>query len=357
MEKIKVAIIGCGNISDIYFKNLKTFDNIELVCCADLVEEKSKAQAEKYEVACCSVEEIMANKEIGIIVNLTTPQGHYPVAKAAIENGHSVYNEKPLTMSVEQGKELIALAKSKGLRLGGAPDTFMGAGIQTCRKLIDEGAIGKPLSFTAFMMCGGHESWHPAPEFYYKIGGGPLLDMGPYYLTALANLLGGFDSVQCVATTPHKQRTITSKPKNGEIIEVETPTHINGLITCKSGAVGTLITSFDVKKHSMPNIEIYGTEGSITVPDPNCFDGKVKLFKAGKKEWEEVALVEDYSENSRGLGVSDMANAIINGGDFKADHRLTFHVLETMYALLEAGETGEKVKVTSECEKPEKFYK
>ena len=356
MKRIKTAIVGCGNISDIYFKNLQKFDNIELVCCSDIIESKAQSQAEKYSVKQYTVEQVMADESIGIIVNLTTPQGHYPVAKAALENSHSVYNEKPLAMSLEQGSELIALAKAKGLKLGGAPDTFMGAGIQTCRKLIEEGAIGKPLSFTAFMMCPGHESWHPNPEFYYKAGGGPLLDMGPYYLTALVNLLGGFESVQCVASKAYEQRLITSEPKNGKTIDVETPTHITGILTTMSGATGVLITSFDVRKHSMPNIQIYGTEGTITVPDPNIFGGEVRLFKAGAEDWGVVDLIEGYPENSRGLGVSDMANAILNDTSFRADEQITYHVLETMFALFEASEKGCEVRLKSACEKPEKFY-
>jgi len=357
MKNVKVAIVGCGNISDIYMKNLKAFDGVELVCCADLDDAKAAAQAEKYSIGKCSVDDILSNPAIEIVLNITHPAGHYGVAKAALKAGKSVYNEKPLTLTLKEAKELIKLAEAGGLMLGGAPDTFMGAGIQTCRKLIDKKAIGKPLSFTAFMMCSGHESWHPNPEFYYQIGGGPLFDMGPYYLTALINLLGGFDYVQSVTAMGYKQRTITSKPKYGKKINVETPTHINGILVTKSGAVGTLITSFDVRKHSMPNIEIYGTEGTIKVPDPNCFGGEVKLFRAGAADWEVVPLVDGCPENSRGLGVCDMAKAILKGKNFRPDHRITYHVLETMHAMLESGEKQRAVKLKSTCERPEKFYK
>lgn len=356
MKKVKVAIIGCGNISDIYITNLKKFDNTDLVCCADLNVPAAAEKAQKHSIKHCLVDEVFGDKDISIIVNLTPPAAHYDVARKSLKSGKSVYNEKPLCIELEQADELVKIAEEKGLKLGGAPDTFMGAGIQTCRKLIDDGAIGKPLSFTAFMMSHGVETWHPNPEFYYQWGGGPLFDMGPYYLTALVNLIGGFDYVQSTTTKGFEQRKITSQPKNGKIIDIEVPTHINGLLVSKSGAAGVLITSFDVWKHTMPFIEIHGTEGSLKVPDPNFFGGEVKLFKAGASEWEIVPLVQGYPENSRGLGVSDMAKSITEGGSFRADNRITYHVLETMHALIKAGKDKCAVAIKSQCDKPAKFY-
>jgi predicted dehydrogenase len=202
------------------------------------------------------------------------------------------------------------------------------------------------------MMSRGVEKWHPNPEFFYKVGGGPLLDMGPYYLTALVNLVGGFEYVQSVAVKGFQQRLVKSQPKFGTVIDVETPTHINGLLVCKSGVVGTLTTSFDVHKHSMPWIEIYGSDGTLSVPDPNTFGGKVRLFREDAEDWETVPLIDGYPENSRGLGIHDMANAVITGGSFRADSSLTFHVLETMHAMLKAGECGCKVGLKSFCERP-----
>jgi predicted dehydrogenase len=248
MKKVKVGIIGCGNISGIYLKNCtQTFEILEVAACADLIHERAQAQAREYGVPkACSVEELLQDPKIEIVLNLTTPKAHYEVSKAALEAGKHVYVEKPLAVAREDGQAILELAKSKNLLVGCAPDTFLGAGLQTCRKLIDDGWIGEPVAATAFMTCHGHESWHPDPEFYYEIGGGPMLDMGPYYLTALISLLGPVDRVTGSSRITFPERTITSQPKYGKQIKVETPTHIAGVIDFASGAVGTIITSFDV---------------------------------------------------------------------------------------------------------------
>jgi predicted dehydrogenase len=268
---------------------------------------------------------------IEIILNITTPQSHYSVCRLALESGKHVYVEKPLSLEFEDGLQLRALAKEKGLLLGGAPDTFLGAGIQTCRKLIDNDFIGRPVGATAFMLCHGHESWHPSPEFYYKKGGGPMFDMGPYYLTALVTLIGRVCEVSGMAATSFPERTITSAPKFGTRVEVEVPTHVCGLLRFENGAVGNIITSFDTWNSTLPRIEIYGTLGTLIVPDPNRFGGPVLLSTLDGGGFREIPLTHGYAENSRGIGVSDMAACILDGRtDNRASGDLAAHVLEIM---------------------------
>ena len=354
MKKTKIGIIGCGAISGIYFQNCNgNFQNLEVAACADLDMSRAKVQAEKYGVAkACTVDELLADPEIQIVVNLTVPKAHASVAIAALKAGKNVHGEKPLSINRADAKAILALAKKKGLRVGSAPDTFLGAGIQTCRKLIDDGWIGRPVSCTAFMQCAGHESWHPSPEFYYEMGGGPMLDMGPYYLTALVNLLGPVKRVTGSTQSAFKTRTITSKPKFGKIVPVETPTHIAGVMDFASGVVGTIITSFDVVAHHLPNIEIHGTEGSLQVPDPNCYGGPVRIFRRGMKEWQDVPLTHGYAENSRGIGVADMALAIRQKRPHRANGDLAYHVLDLMLSFREASEAGRHIAIKSTCERP-----
>jgi predicted dehydrogenase len=353
MKKTKIGIIGCGNISGIYCQAGKTFENIEIKACADLDIERARSRAKEYGIPnVFTVDEILADKEIAIIVNLTIPRAHYSVAKAALAAGKSVYNEKPLAIERAEGAELLAIAGKKNLRVGGAPDTFLGAGLQTCRKLIDDGAIGAPIGATAFMMCHGHESWHPDPEFYYKVGGGPMFDMGPYYLTALVSLMGPVKRVAGTTRITFPERTITSAPKNGTKIKVDVPTHVAGLLDFVNGATATIVTSFDVWRANLPPIEIYGTEGSLGVPDPNGFGGPVRLHRKGEKDWTEVPLSHVYDQNSRGLGVADMAAAIAGARPHRASGELTFHVLDIMHALHESSDAGRHLVLASSCVQP-----
>jgi len=351
--KTKIGVIGCGNISGIYLQADKVFEILDTVACADIVMEKARAQAEKHHIArACTVDELLGDPEIEIVVNLTIPNAHYEVAMAAVAAGKSVHNEKPLTITREQGKALLAAAKAKGVRVGGAPDTFLGGGIQTCRKLIDDGWIGEPIGATAFMTCHGHESWHPAPEFYYKVGGGPMFDMGPYYLTALVNLMGPVQQVSGATRVTFPTRTITSQPLHGTIVEVEVPTHVVGTLEFANGAVGTIITSFDVWAAELPRIEIYGTEGTLSVPDPNTFGGPVRVRRAGASEWSEIPLTHGYAENSRGIGVADMAYALHSGRPHRANGDLAYHVLDIMHAIHDAADAGQRVTLESTCERP-----
>lgn len=355
MDKIKVGIIGCGNISGIYFKMMReVYNNIlDLSACADLDLARAKAKATEHPgVKALTVKKLLADPEIKIVVNLTIPKAHYKVALKALKAGKHVYGEKPLTITRAQGRRLLALAKAKNLLIGNAPDTFLGGGIQTCRKLIDDGVIGEPVAATAFMMCHGHEGWHPDPEFYYQVGGGPMFDMGPYYLTALVNLLGPVKRVTGSARISFPTRTITSAKKNGTVVLVEVPTLVAGIMDFANGAVGTIITSFDVWAHTLPCIQIHGSEGSLEVPDPNGFGGVVKIRKASDKEWSEVSLTH-VADINRGTGVADMAYSILRPGrPHRASGELAFHVLDIMHAFHDASAKGKHMIVKSTCERP-----
>ncbi len=339
MEKIKVGIIGCGNISGIYLKNLTgIMEHAQLVACADLDQERANEKAKEFGIQAMTVKEILESPDIKIIVNLTIPKAHAEVNLAAIQAGKSVYVEKPFANTLEDGMKVLALAKEKGVLVGGAPDTFLGAGIQTCKQLIEAGEIGTPVAASAVMLCHGHESWHPNPDFYYQPGGGPMFDMGPYYITALVELMGSVRRVSGSARISMPTRTKTTEVNFGQKIEVEVPTHISGVMDFESGAIGTITTSFDVWAHNLPCIEIYGTEGSISVPDPNTFDGPVKVKRFDEAEWREVEITLPYSENSRGLGVDGMAKALLTGVKHKASGDLAFHVLEVMHGFYSSSE-------------------
>ena len=354
MEPVKVGVVGCGKICGIYFKNMcRVFDNLEVVACADLDMSRAQASAAEYpRVRAVSVDELLQDPAIDIVVNLTVPKAHYEVSMRAVEAGKSVYAEKPMTLTREEGLALLEAAKARGVLVGNAPDTFLGAGLQTCRQLMDEGVIGAPVGAVAFMLCRGHERWHPDPEFYYEVGGGPVFDMGPYYLTALVSLLGSVKRVTGATRMTFPERTITSEKKKGKIIPVEVPTHVAGVMDFESGAIGTMLMSFDVWAHALPRIELYGTEGSMNVPDPNGFGGPIQIKLAGAEVWEDVPGERAYGENTRGLGVADMACAIRSGRGHRANGELSYHVLDIMHAVHEASDRGQHVTLESRCERP-----
>lgn len=352
---VNVGIIGCGNISGIYFENLiNLFQNTNVFACADINLQAAKNASEKWNVPVFSVDEMLASPDIQIILNLTTPDAHFDLCKRALKSGKNVYVEKPLSLTFEQGCELVELASSKGLLLGCAPDTFLGGGIQTCRKLIDDDFIGEPIGATAFMMCHGHESWHPSPEFYYKVGGGPMFDMGPYYLTTLVFLMGSVTEVAGLTNKTFEKRTITSQPKYGQIIDVEVPTHVMGLLRFKNGGIGNIITSFDVWNSTLPRIEIYGTKGTLIVPDPNTFGGPVLLSTLDGSGFKEIPLTHIYTENCRGLGVADMAQCILeNRTNNRASGLLANHVLEIISAIHTASDQKILYQMKTKVSKPE----
>lgn len=350
---VNVGVIGCGNISGIYLEAGKKFDILNIVGCADLDLERARAQAAKYDVPWAgSVEDLLANPEVELIINLTVPQAHASIALAAVQAGKHIYNEKPLTIERAEARQLLELAEARGLRVGCAPDTFLGGGLQTCRKLIDEGAIGTPVGATAFMMSRGVERWHPNPNFYYQPGAGPMFDMGPYYLTALTTMLGPVKRVTGSAQISFPERLIYSQPHAGEIIKVTTPTLISGVFDFASGAVGTIITTFDVWYAELPRIEIYGSEGTLSVPDPNTFGGPVRLRRMGEQQWSEIPIEHGYTENSRGLGVADMAYGIHNGRAHRASGQLAYHVLDLMHAFLDSSREGRHIMIESTMERP-----
>jgi predicted dehydrogenase len=348
---VKVGIVGCGNISNAYFKGCQYFsDFVRIVACSDLDVSRAEAKAKEWDIPlACDVPTLLSNPEIEIVVNLTIPKAHGEVAIAALEAGKSAYNEKPMALTRGEGRRMLALAREKGLRTGNAPDTFLGSGIQACRKLIDEGAIGKPVAATAFMMGHGHESWHPDPDFYYQPGGGPMFDMGPYYLTALVALLGPAKRVTGSAQISFPERTITSKPHYGETIHVNVPTHVAGVIDFENGAVVTIIQSFDVWAAPFPPITVFGSEGTLAAPDPNGFGGPVRLWREG--EWKDVPC--EYAGPGRGTGVADMAQAIRTGRKHRANGELAYHVLDMMHAFTDASETDRHISLESSCERPE----
>lgn len=349
----KIGIIGCGNISGIYFQAGKTFEILDIVACADMIPERAQARAAEFGVPrACTVDELLADPDIRIVVNLTIPLAHAEIALRTLEAGKCAYGEKPLACNRDDGKKIMDLAAQKKLLVGSAPDTFMGGGIQTCRKLIDDGWIGEPIGATAFMTCHGHESWHPDPEFYYKVGGGPMFDMGPYYLTALVNLLGPVKRVSGATRVTFPERLITSQPKYGTKIKVDVPTHVTGLLDFAGGAVGVIVQSFDVWAAELPRIEIYGTEGSLSVPDPNGFGGPVKLRRAGAAAWTEMPLSHGYADNARGIGVADMAYALRSGRKHRASGELAMHVLDIMQAVHESSDQGKHIELTTTCERP-----
>jgi predicted dehydrogenase len=350
--KVTVGVVGCGAISGAYFNWMKKFPILDVVACSDLLRDKAEARSKEFGVPrVMSVDELLADKGIDIVLNLTITQAHAPVNLAAIAAGKNVYVEKPLGIRREEGKAQMDAAAKKKVLVGCAPDTFFGGGAQTCRRLIDQGVIGEPVACTAFMCGHGHESWHPSPEFYYKKGGGPMFDMGPYYLTALVNMLGPISRVSGSTRITFPERTITSKPLYGKRIKVETPTHIAGTMDFASGAIGTIVMSFDTWRHHLPVIEVYGTEGTLVVPDPNGFGGPVGLRLKDQREWRDVELTHS-TDVGRGMGVADMAYAIAYKRANRASGALAYHVLDVMQSFEESSKSGRHVAIKSQCERP-----
>jgi predicted dehydrogenase len=353
MTPIKVGVVGCGVISGIYFQNLTRFGAVEVVACADLDPAMSQAVVDKYpSIKAVSTEELLGDPSIDIVLNLTQPKFHHEVMKAGVRAGKHVYGEKPLSVEYEDAVELMTLAGAAGVRVGCAPDTFLGAGIQTCRSLIDEGAIGEPVAASAFFTSHGVENWHPAPGFYYERGGGPMLDMGPYYMTALVNLMGPAKSVTGSVRATFPERTISSKPLSGTKIRVEVPTHVSGTVDFDSGAIATVLTTFDIWGAKLPFIEIYGSEGSLSVPNPNNFGDPVQILTRSSGEWRDVPYSRPFAENSRGVGVADMAASIAAGEPHRASGQLALHVLEILHAFGGSSDSGRRVDLTSTCDRP-----
>ncbi len=363
IKPVKTAIIGCGNISDIYLENAARWDILDLVACANRTLSRAQSQAKKFNVPHAKpIADVLADPEIELIINLTTPDVHAEIGLAALRAGKSVYNEKPLAISREDGRLLLQEAEMRGLLVGCAPDTFLGGGLQTGRQILDAGEIGTPVAAQAFMFIQGPEAWHPSPEFLFQVGAGPLFDIGPYYLTTLISLLGPIRRVTGSARTTYAERTIGSGPKQGQKFPVETPTHIASILDFSSGPVATLTTSFDVAVSAGAAINLYdvggalleiqGTAGTLCLPDPNMFGGPVRVRRLGEAAWREVPLTHGYTENGRCLGAADMAYALRTGRPHRANDELAYHVLDVMHAVLEASSSGQHIELTSSCERP-----
>ncbi|MDO3409504.1 Gfo/Idh/MocA family oxidoreductase [Saccharibacillus sp. CPCC 101409] len=354
MKRMKTGIIGCGNISAIYLQNLGASEWIEVTAVADRVPEKARERAAEFGVAtACTVEELLADESIELVINLTIPASHAAVALAAIEAGKHVYGEKPLAVSLEDAHLVLDEAKKRNLRVGCAPDTFLGAGVTTARRAIEEGLIGRPVAGTAFMLGGGPEGWHTDPEFFYAYGGGPMFDMGPYYLTALVNLLGPIHRVSASTGIQIPDRFIGSGPKAGTPISVQTPTHLAGTLDFAGGPIVTMIMSFDVRGATeLPRMEIYGTAGTLSLPDPNFFGGDVRLRRAGSDNWEKVDPVFESARNERGLGVEDMVKCIREERRHRASGELAYHVLETMHAFMRSSADSRHITLDSSYKVP-----
>lgn len=355
-SKTKIGVIGCGQISTAYLKASETFDNIKVTACADINMEAAKAKAEEYSIKAVTVDELLADPEIEIVINLTIPKVHAEIAIRTLEAGKHAYAEKPLAISTEEGRKVLELAKAKGLRVGCAPDTFLGGGQQTARKLIEDGWIGKPISGTAVVMgCGPERYYHKAPAFFYELGGGPMFDLGVYYLTALVNLLGPAKGVSALVTKGFDYRVTGPQGlKPYEKLPVNVPTHYSGTIEFQNGTLITLLSSFDTWKHSHKPIEIYGTHGSLQVPDPNTFGGPVRVAIGDQRavEWSDCPITHQYTEQMRSIGAADMAKAIKTGRKHRASGELAFHVLDIMESFEKSSNTRKYIELESTCEQP-----
>lgn len=367
-----VGVIGCGTISGIYMQNMSRFPRLKLVACTDIREEAAQSAAARHGISARGVDGLLASPDVDVIVNLTVPAAHFAVSQAALSAGKHVFSEKPLCIEPEHGRALLAEAEGRRLMLGCAPDTFLGAAGRLARELIDTGKIGRVLSGTCFLMSHGMEHWHPDPEFLFKPGGGPILDMAPYYLAALVNLIGPVASVQARTSTGFAERIVTADgPRTGHAIKVETPTTAMALIRFASGADIVFAMSWDVWKHGHSPIELYGTEGSLRVPDPNFFGGAVEYTERGgdwisidssgrpfgRPNWRSPAWPATTPDraNYRCLGVAELAGAVSHGGPHRSSGALASHVLDAMHAILRAGEHGGEVEVKSRVERPAVF--
>lgn len=352
-DALRVGLVGAGRISGAYLSTLPRLPGLALTRIADIDVERARVAARQVPGAVAVVPgELYAADDVDLVLNLTIPKAHAQVALDAIAAGKHVYNEKPLSLGTSQARDLLAAAEHAGVRIGCAPDTVLGTGVQTARAALDAGEIGLPVAAAAFMTTPGHELWHPAPEFYYQPGGGPLLDMGPYYLTALVTLLGPVRRVIGMSAAAHETRIVGSGPRAGERFAVEVPTHVTGVLEHTGGALTTLMMSFDVWHARLPRIEVYGTEGSLSVPDPNGFAGTVRIARARQDAWSDLPERGGYQNAARGYGVADMARAIAGGTAHRAAGELAYHVLDVMESMLASAQAGLAVEITSSCARP-----
>lgn len=362
-KKLGVGIIGCGNISTAYLSLAPLFRGIEVRACADINSVAAKLKAKEFGVRAESVDGLLAAGDIDIVVNLTVPAAHYDVSKQVVDAGKHVYSEKPFVLSVQEGRDLAKRAASRNVRVGSAPDTFLGGSHQQVRHLIDSSRVGRITSGTCHVMSHGMQHWHPNPDFFFKPGAGPVLDVGPYYVTNLIQLLGPVKSVIARSATPAPVRTITSKPRNGQKIKVETPTTIHAILEFETGAIITLGASWDVWQHGHRNMELYGEEGTIDVPDPNFFGGDVRVTRQARPvirlpRWDHPFAVPNQRHprgpvaNYRAAGLADMANAILKNRPHRCSMEMALHAVDVMTSILKSGEKGRPVALRTRCERP-----
>jgi predicted dehydrogenase len=348
-KPLQVGIVGAGVISAAYLKT--KFPQFKVTCCSDIQPTQAEMRAREFRIAAVSTETILADPTIDIVLNLTTPQHHAEVVGASLRARKHVYSEKPLSISTREAEPLLSVAAANDLRIGCAPDTFLGGAQQTGRKLLDDGAIGSPIGGTVFFMSGGPESWHPNPEFFYQKGAGPVFDMGPYYLTALVNLLGPIKRVWSAGRTTLPERTIGSGPRKGVAFPVSVLSYVSAILEFKSGPIITFVASFDVPAYNHPYIEIYGTGGTLQLPDPNYFGGSVRLNQNG--HWVDVSHSHGFGDgNYRGIGLADLVVGLRSGTPHRASAELAFHVLEVMEAIVETAGSGQAYSLRSSCERP-----
>ena len=328
---MNVGVVGCGIIATRYVEDSPAFDTWKPVACTDLDLDARDAFATAHGLRAQTYEEMLADGEIDLILNLTPPKAHAPLVGAALAAGKHVYTEKPLSATVAEARELVLDADRRGLRLGCAPDTFLGSAYETGRTLVEQGAIGRPLGANATMLVGGPDGWHPNAEMFYRAGGGPLLDIAPYYLTAIVSLLGPIKSVAGFAETPTPERTLGAGARAGETITVEVPTHTGTAFLLASGAIATLTVSFEARDQYVSGLVVYGTEGSITLPDANAFGGDV-ILQRGREAGGKVAYTSRGAQETRGIGIDDLAVALSEGRPHRASGELALHVLEAAEA-------------------------
>jgi predicted dehydrogenase len=360
-KRLGVGFVGTGNISSAYLRaitgheNMAGFPVLDIKGLADMRPEASQARAAEFGLASMSIDEMLASSEIQLIVNLTIPRAHVDVGLRALAAGKHVYSEKPLGINYPEGRKLLDAANKAGLRIGSAPDTFLGGSHQQARAVVDSGVLGQMVGGSGFFMCPGHEAWHPDPAFYYDIGGGPVLDMGPYYITDLVNLLGPVARVSAMASRLRNQRPVLSEPKQGQIMDVKIDTHATASLGFANGAIVQVGLSFDVAAHKHVPLELYGTEASLIVPDPNFFGGDVEIRKRGRDEaWTKVEVTQPYADgNYRSLGVADMAQGILDNRPHRANGDLALHVLEVMEAFATASAEGRTVDIKTPVARPE----
>ena len=361
---MNIGIIGCGNISDTYFDSQSIFKNIKITACADIIQDLSDKKALEYNVKSFTVDDLLKNEDIDIVLNLTIPSAHKEIIIKSLENGKHCFSEKPLAINFREGLEIKKISKEKKLTIGCAPDTFLGAAGQKARSIIENQDIGKIVLGTFNIMSHGMEDWHPNPDFFFKPGAGPIFDIGVYYITQLVNLLGPVKQINSLSMTVQNERIITSQPRYGEKIFVETPTTLMGVLEFCNNAKVQFFCSWDVWNHSHSNMELYGTGGSMIIPDPNFFSGDIMLAKENSS-WNKINNDKmllgipnkidnngDKIANYRGIGLSEMIESINNNRFSRCSLDLSLHVLEVMEGILFAAETQKIYLTQSNCNQP-----